>query len=57
MFNNTSLNIDARTHLMINVNGWNGTMIIYDNFTSLSSHKTFTSLRVEYVAATCNANT
>jgi len=32
-------------------------MIIYDNFTSLLSHKTFTSLRTEYVAATFNANT
>ncbi len=43
-FNNTSLNIDTKTHSMINVNGRNGTMIIYDNFTTLSSHETFTSL-------------
>jgi exonuclease III len=49
MFNNTSLNIDTRTHSMISVNGRNGTMIIYDNFTTLSSHKTFTSLGVEYI--------
>jgi len=32
-------------------------MIIYDNFTTLSSHETFTSLGVEYIAATFNANT
>ncbi len=32
-------------------------MIIYDNFTTLSSHETFTSLRVEYIVATFNANT
>jgi hypothetical protein len=32
-------------------------MIIYDNFTTLSSHETFTSLRVEYIATTFNANT
>jgi len=46
MFNNTSLNIDTRTHSMISVNGRNGTMIIYDNFTTLSSPETFTSLGV-----------
>jgi hypothetical protein len=57
MFNNTSSNIDIRTHSMISVNGWNGTMIIYDNFTTLSSHETFTSLRVEYIVAIVNANT
>jgi hypothetical protein len=56
-FYNTSLNIDTRTHSMISVNGWNGTMIIYDNFTTLSSHETFTSLGVEYIATTFNANT
>jgi hypothetical protein len=39
------------------LNGQNGTMIIYDNFITLSSHKTFTSLRVEYIATTFNANT
>jgi len=38
MSNNTSLNIDTRTHSMINVNSRNDTMIIYDNFTTLSSH-------------------
>ncbi len=32
-------------------------MIIYDNFTTLSSHETFTSLGVEYIATTFNANT
>ncbi len=42
---------------MISVNGQNGTMIIYDNFTTLSSHETFTFLGVEYIAATFNANT
>jgi predicted transglutaminase-like protease len=42
---------------MISVNGQNGTMIIYDNFTTLSSHETFTSLLAEYIAATFNANT
>ncbi len=57
MFNNTSSNIDTRTHSMINVNGWNGTMIIYDNFTTLSSHETFTSLGLEYITTTFNANT
>jgi len=41
---------------MINVNGRTGTMIIYDNFTTLSSHKTFTSLGVKYIATTFNAN-
>ncbi len=54
--NNTSLNIHTRTHSMISVNGRNGTMIIYDNFTTLSSHETFTSLGVEYIGATFNAN-
>ncbi len=39
------------------VNGRNGTMIIYDNFTIVSSHKTFTSLRAKYIATTFNANT
>jgi len=57
MFNNTSSNSDTRTHSMISVNGQNGAMIIYDNFTTLSSHETFTSLRVEYIATTFNANT
>ncbi len=42
---------------MISVNGRNGTMIIYDNFTTLSSHETFTSFKVEYIATTFNANT
>ncbi len=55
--NNTSLNIDTRTHSMINVNGWTGTMIIYDNFTTLSSHETFTYLGAKYIATTFNANT
>jgi hypothetical protein len=32
-------------------------MIIYDNFTTLSSHKTFTSLGVEYITTTFNENT
>jgi exonuclease III len=54
--NNTSLNTDTRTHSMISVNGQNGIMIIYDNSTTLSSHETFTSLGVEYIAATLNAN-
>jgi hypothetical protein len=58
MSNKTSLNIDTKTHSMIRVNGRNGTMIIYDNFvTTLSSHETFTSLGVGYIAATFNANT
>ncbi len=56
-FNNTSLNIDRRTHPIINVNGWNGTMIVYDNFTTLSLHETFTYLKAKYIAATFNANT
>jgi predicted transglutaminase-like protease len=42
---------------MINVNGRNGKMITYDNFTTLSSHETFTSLRTEFIATTFNANT
>jgi hypothetical protein len=57
MSNNPSLNIDMRTHSIINVNGWNFTMIIYDNFTTLSSHETFTSLRTKYIVATFNGNT
>ncbi len=57
MSNNTSLNIDTITHSMISVNGRNGTMIIYDNFTTLSSHETFTSLGAKYIATTFNANT
>jgi hypothetical protein len=57
MCNNTSSNIDTRTHSMINVDGQNGTMIIYDNFTTLSSHETVTSLGVEYIATTFNAYT
>jgi hypothetical protein len=55
--NNTPLNINTRTHSTINVNGWNGKMITYDNFTTLSSHETLTSLRIEYIVATFNANT
>jgi hypothetical protein len=55
--NNTSLNIDTRLHSTISVNGQNCTMIIYDNFITLSSHETFTSLRVEYIVTTLNANT
>jgi len=57
MSNNTSLNIDTKTHSMINVNDWNCTMIIYDNFTTLSSHEAFTCLGIEYIATTFNANT
>jgi hypothetical protein len=33
------------------------TMIICDNFTTLSSHETFTSLRIKYIATIFNANT
>jgi hypothetical protein len=54
--NNTSLNIDT-THSVISVNGRNGIVIIYDNFPTLSSHETFTSLRTKYIVATFNANT
>jgi len=57
MINNTSLNIDTRTHSMSSVNGQNDAMIIYDNFITLSSQETFTSLGIEYIAATLNANT
>jgi hypothetical protein len=42
---------------MININGRNGKMITYDNFTTLSSHETFTSLGIEDIATTFNANT
>jgi len=52
----TSLNINT-THSIINLNGWDVTMIIYDNFTTLSSHETFTYLGVEYIATTFNVNT
>jgi hypothetical protein len=31
-------------------------MIIYDNFTTLSSHKTFISLKAKYIIATFDAN-
>jgi len=41
---------------MINVNGQNGTMIIYDNFTTLSSHEIVTFLGVECIVATLNVN-
>ncbi len=51
------MNIDTKTHSMISVNGWNGTMVIYDNFTTLSWDETFTSLGSKYIAATFNANT
>ncbi len=57
MFNNTFPNIDTKTHSMINVNGWNGTMIIYDNFTTLSSHETFTSFGAKCITTTFDANT
>jgi hypothetical protein len=57
MFNNTSSNIDTITHSMINVNGQNGSMIIYDNFTTLSLDETFTFLGAKYIVATLNANT
>ncbi len=55
--NNTPFNIDTKTHSMININGRNGKMITYDNFTTLSSHETFTSLGIEDIATTFNANT
>jgi hypothetical protein len=42
---------------MISVNDRNGTMIIYDNFTTLSSHEAFTCLGIEYITTTFNANT
>jgi hypothetical protein len=42
---------------MINVNGQNGSMIIYDNFTTLSLDETFTFLGAKYIVATLNANT
>jgi hypothetical protein len=47
MSNNTSLNIDIRTY----------SMIIYDNFTTLSSHEAFKCLGIEYITTTFNANT
>jgi hypothetical protein len=46
-----------RTHSMISVNGHYGTMIKYDNFTTLSSNESFTSLGTKYIVATFNANT
>jgi len=57
MFDNTSSNIDTRTLSMINVNGQNGTIITYNNFTTLSSQIFFTSLDAKYIVATFNANT
>jgi hypothetical protein len=42
---------------MISVNGQNDTMIIYDNFTTLSSKEIFTSLGSKYIVTTFNANT
>jgi hypothetical protein len=57
MSNNKSLNINKRTHLLTNVNGQNGSMIIYDNFITLSLHETFTSLGAKYITATFNVNT
>jgi hypothetical protein len=32
-------------------------MVIYDKFTTLSSHETFTILGIEFIIATFNANT
>ncbi len=57
MFDNTSSNIDTMTLSTTNVNGQNGTIITYNNFTTLSSHKNFTSLEDKYIVATFNANT
>ncbi len=51
------MNINTTTHSTISVDGWNVTMIIYDNFTTLSSHETFAYLGVEYIATTFNVNT
>jgi hypothetical protein len=42
---------------MTSVNGQNGSMIIYDNFITLSLHETFTSLGAKHIVATFNANT
>jgi hypothetical protein len=53
--NNRSLNIDTTMHSTISVNGQNDTMTILDNFTTLSSHETFTSLRAKYIVTTFNA--
>jgi hypothetical protein len=53
--NNTSLNIDTTMHSTISVNGQNDIMTILDNFTTLSSYETFTSLRAKYIVTTFNA--
>jgi hypothetical protein len=50
-----SLNIDTTMHSTISVNGQNDTMTILYNFTTLSSHETFTSLRAKYIVTTFNA--
>jgi hypothetical protein len=48
--------IDSKKHLSINVYAQNGTMIIYDKFTTLSSYETFTILGVRYITTTFNTN-
>jgi len=51
------LSLIQKKHSSINVYAHNGTMIIYDKFTTLSSHETFTILGMEFTTATFNTNT
>ncbi len=48
--------IDPKKHLTIGVYAQSGTMIIYDKFTTLSSHETFIILRAEIITTTFNTN-
>ncbi len=50
------LSLIQKKHSSINVYAHNGTMIIYDKFTTLSSHETFTILGMEFTIATFNTN-
>jgi hypothetical protein len=49
--------IDPQKNLTIGVYAQSGTMIVYDKFTTLSSHETFIILRDEIITTTFNTNT
>jgi hypothetical protein len=49
--------IDPEKHLTIGVYAQSGTMIVYDKFTTLSSHETFIILRDEIITTTFITNT
>jgi hypothetical protein len=49
--------VDLENHSSISVYAQNDPMVIYDKFTTLSSHETFIILGVEFITTTFNANT